>query len=272
MIRKEDRDFIRPLFIQGSFWFTLVLWGAWAARGARQLALDVHPLAIVILLILLVAAGVLALLLHTRHGLRLYASAVYAVLMIGVFSFALTSESLLFALIFTLTTAFLLALSPRVYIQNIVLAIAMVGIGIQAAEFASFGLLFFALILLAVYDLAAVRVSGQMIRLARMVLTAHVPALFILPYRIRDSILHVKSFRPGSRAVFFGAGDILIPAALISAAPNRMMALAVIVGTMAGFFALILVFGNARNPKPMPGLPYITVGIALALGLAKIWV
>jgi presenilin-like A22 family membrane protease len=133
------------------------------------------------------------------------------------------------------------------------------------------------LIILAVYDAISVYKTKHMVDLADKVVDWHLPILLVIPKNLKYSFLKQKGLKKQLKegtereAMFMGLGDIIIPGTLaISAsqflvpftswggmASNLIVALGVLIGTLAGFTALMryVLKGN-----PQAGLPLLNTG------------
>lgn len=165
-----------------------------------------------------------------------------------------------------------------------------VGVLVSAGAAAIFGVsvgILPALILLvafAIYDAIAVYRTKHMLDLADSVLELRLPIMFVMPKhrgysflaekeRLKDKLADGKP----REAMFLGLGDVVIPGVLVVAAFTSLdaaiawgpllVALATLVGTLAGF-ALLMLFVLRGNPQA--GLPSLNAGAIVGFLLATV--
>jgi len=152
-------------------------------------------------------------------------------------------------------------------------AIALVGISLGI----SIVLIF--LIAMAVYDAIAVYKTKHMIDLASTSLEQKLPVLFIIPkkrgYSFAKEVKSLKEkLKTGEKrdAFFVGLGDVVIPGILVVSAFHNLasngllMAISVMLGTLAGFIVLT---AFVLKGKPQAGLPFLCTGAILGYLLAS---
>ena len=152
-------------------------------------------------------------------------------------------------------------------------AIALVGISLSISIVLVF------LIAMAVYDAIAVYKTKHMIDLASTSLEQKLPVLFIIPkkrgYSFAKEVKTLKEkLKTGEKrdAFFVGLGDVVIPGILVVSAFDNLasngllMAISVMLGTLAGF---ILLTAFVIKGKPQAGLPFLCTGAILGYLLAS---
>lgn len=154
-----------------------------------------------------------------------------------------------------------------------------VAAGVTALVGINFGILpaLLFLVALAVYDAIAVYKTKHMVTLADAVSGLRLPILLVipkrLPYSFRQEAGLQEQLDAGDEraAMFMGLGDIIIPGVLVVSAfanlpggllllgvtGNLLVALATLVGTLAGF-ALLMRF--VLTGRPQAGLPLLNAG------------
>ncbi len=152
------------------------------------------------------------------------------------------------------------------FVMNLVLALGIAGIASGFAAGLSPNAVLILLTVLSFYDIVAVYTTGHMVRMARELGARGAPLTFLLtPLRPRDLFapLPVSDGRPGMR---LGTGDVALPAMLAVAAMRvgLLPAVTVLLGAVAGFAALYLLFLGQRRRAPVPALPVIALGSTLA--------
>ncbi len=175
---------------------------------------------------------------------------------------------------------------PEWYVVDGVGIITAAGVmAIMGISFAIFPAILL-LVGLAIYDAWAVYRTKHMVALADELTTQRLPILLVIPKRAGYSLRQQKSLREQvasgeeREAMFIGLGDLIIPGVLsVSAfnfseetgtvvaglAPNAAVALATVLGSLAGF-GLLMRFVLRGNPQA--GLPLLNGGAILGFLLA----
>lgn len=155
-------------------------------------------------------------------------------------------------------------LKPTILSQDVAAMIA--GAGAGALLGASFGIVpsLVFLVLLCVYDFISVFVTKHMITLARELTKRPMAFTIASPHKFKKA----KYFGPKGRKkrkrihVFqLGVGDIVIPL-MFSISLLRSFTIVSSLLTIAGstIALLILIYHMSKHPRPLPALPFITVG------------
>lgn len=162
---------------------------------------------------------------------------------------------------------------PEWYVIDLCGIIVGVGsIGLFGISLSIF-LIIILLIGLAVYDAISVYKTKHMIDLADAVMDLRLPVMLVVPKKRDYSILEETKglkekleTKEEREAFFLGLGDIVMPGILVAASfhsiPNNglLIALSVMIGTLIGFAALMLV---VIKGKPQAGLPFLCTGAIL---------
>lgn len=157
-----------------------------------------------------------------------------------------------------------------------------VAVGVTALVGISFGILpaIVFLVALAAYDAVAVYKTKHMLTLADAVSGLRLPILLVIPKRLPYSFLRQPRLRDQLEssqeraAMFMGLGDVIIPGILVVSAfanlpdaviawgvsANLLVAMATLVGTVAGFALLMKLVLSGR---PQAGLPLLNGGAIL---------
>ncbi len=231
------------------------------------------------------------LLLIIRLGRRWILQVIMGVVIISTLYFVystlllpITDIGWLIAAAATAVTAFLLFYYPEWYV------IDLVGILIGAGAAAIFGIslailpTLILLVALAIYDFVSVYETKHMISLAEGVVDLNLPVLFVLPrnrgYSHRRWARQAAESQPEQKlekreAFFMGLGDAVIPTVLVISAnaflsgPGlpfiNIPALGALVGTLAGYVALMVLVLKGR---PQAGLPFLNTGAIVGFLLA----
>ncbi len=168
---------------------------------------------------------------------------------------------------------------PEWYIKDLCGIIVGVGsIGLFGISLSVF-LVIILLIGLAVYDAISVYKTKHMIDLADAVMDLKLPVMLVVPKKRDYSILEeTKGLKEKlenkeeREAFFLGLGDIVMPGILVAASfhsiPENglLIALSVMIGTLIGFAALMLV---VIKGKPQAGLPFLCSGAILGYAISS---
>lgn len=142
------------------------------------------------------------------------------------------------------------------------------------------------LILLLIYDYAAVRKTKHMLTLADGVMQQKMPIMLLVPktrnYSYRRDGLRIQGTSEARSAYMLGLGDVIFPGVLIVSAQVfgsslsvfglALPALGALIGSAAGLLLLAL---PMRSGKPQPGLPLINgcaiIGFLLCCAVTGTW-
>lgn len=146
-------------------------------------------------------------------------------------------------------------------------AIAMIGISLTVL------IVIVLLVAMALYDAISVYKTKHMIDLADTLIDLKLPILFVIPKKLGYSLMKEtkglkEKLKEGEKrdAFFMGVGDVVIPGILAAAAFHNipvygfLIGVSVIIGTLAGFAALMLL---VIKGKPQAGLPFLCPGAIL---------
>ncbi len=168
---------------------------------------------------------------------------------------------------------------PEWYIIDLCGIIVGVGsIGLFGISLSVF-LVIILLIGLAIYDAISVYKTKHMIDLADAVMDLKLPVMLVVPKTREYSILEeTKGLKEKlenkeeREAFFLGLGDIVMPGILVAASfhsiPDNgfLIAISVMIGTLIGFAALMLV---VIKGKPQAGLPFLCSGAILGYAISS---
>ncbi len=211
-------------------------------------------------------------LMKRRHGGALMQGVLYLAMFQGsmvIFQAWLRPE---LAVSISLLLILLYAARPWVWLHNLVLMIALGGIGVLlGVQFSVLALVIFS-VALVLYDAFAVWKSRHMVALVKGMAAQRVFFGFIFPHeRARYGVL-VRSFNELKGLSFLGTGDVVIPGMLVVGASfiSLTQALGVFAGACAGFFTLLYASYRGAEGRMYPGLPLIVTGALLGLFLATL--
>ncbi|MHC1601858.1 MAG: presenilin family intramembrane aspartyl protease PSH [Methermicoccaceae archaeon] len=232
------------------------------------------------LYILLILAFTLFLLLAIKYGwmwlIRLILLMALLSTLYYVFSAVLAAYTLWYV---PISIAASLLLTVLLYVHPEWYVVDVYGVLIGAGAAAIFGVslsvlpVVLLLLALAIYDIIAVYKTKHMLTLAEGVLSLKLPVMLVVPTKKGFSLKSMSKLgeRGEREAYFMGLGDAVIPAILVVSAAVFIQAPAVLgwvnlpsllalVGSFAGFFALMLA---VRSGKPQAGLPFLNTGTLL---------
>ena len=186
--------------------------------------------------------------------------------------------SLLISIILAITLVFTLFNYPEWYIIDICGII--IGTGAIIIFGISIGVLsvIILLIILSIYDAISVYKTKHMIDLADTVMDLKLPVLLVIPKIKKYSLINeTKSLKAKinnneeRKAFFMGLGDVVMPGILVVAtyySPelNILITLSVVLGTLFGFFILMV---YVLKGKPQAGLPCLCGGAILGYTISS---
>jgi presenilin-like A22 family membrane protease len=167
--------------------------------------------------------------------------------------------------------------TPRVWLHNIVMVLAMVSVGAVFGRLISPWTALLLLIVIAIYDFIAVR-FGFMLWLAGKMSESNTLPAFYIPRSLRDwrrglqagVVNKIAAEKPGEReGSILGGGDIAFPVLLVSAsyfAYGLGKAALVAAFTLVGLIGAYWIQARFLKGRPMPALPPIAL-----MALAGVW-
>jgi len=153
----------------------------------------------------------------------------------------------------------------NVFIHNIVIVLAISSIAVIFGLNFSPQSVIIILILLAVYDFWAVYKTKHMVRMFKGMVKAQVHFAIIIPFYFQGLFQKTKDVSPETEFMFLGTGDLALPAIFVVSALQISLktSLITLLGAVAGFVLLYVLFINQKKRKAMPGLPPIISGCLL---------
>jgi presenilin-like A22 family membrane protease len=163
--------------------------------------------------------------------------------------------------LFSVAFAFLLVLfrfiTPRVWLHNLAIILAVSGIG------AAFGLslpvaaVLIILFVLSLYDYIAVYKTAHMVLMFKELVKKGVIFALILPMKWQGWLIDLTKVKPGSEFMFLGTGDLIMPLVLAASAISYgLESVAFVVGgSFVGVVILHTLFVSQPKRTPMPALP-----------------
>ncbi|MBI4250679.1 hypothetical protein HY622_03765 [Candidatus Uhrbacteria bacterium] len=233
---------------------------------------DTGVQAVLQFLALFFAATIAILLLSYLHrGKILFQIVFLAAVFFGLFRLFLVVFPLSLALVVSAIFLAAFLLLPAVWVHDLVVIAAAVGIG------SVFGLqfhwLFAALLLLvlSLYDIIAVYVTKHMIPLAHALIERQASFVLFVPDRMRDFRARISQVQPGSGFLIIGGGDVVLPMILTTSLVrvSILASIAAVCGMLIGVVMNHLLIVTRR--QPIPALPLMVIG-AVVGALAAIGV
>lgn len=213
-----------------------------------------------------VATLVLLWLIRSKVGPKIFG----ALFALAVFSGIFTAVSVFFGLgaaVIVLAAAILLYYNnPPVAVFDLILSLGMGGIAASIGFGFRPAALLIVLVVLSAYDIAAVYLTGHMVKLGKALLRRKVFFAMILPESPKGLLRRIGEVAPGEGFMFLGTGDFVLPALLVAsvaAAGGPWAALPVAAGAGIGLAATHAIFISQRIRRPMAALPPIAAGAAI---------
>ncbi len=164
------------------------------------------------------------------------------------------------------------ALRPTILSQNVAAMVS--GAGAAALLGASFGVVpsLVFLVLLCVYDFISVFVTKHMITLAKELTKRPMAFTIASPHKFkRAKFFGPKGHKKRKKIHVFqlGVGDIVIPL-MFSISLLRDFTIVSSLLTIAGstIALLMLIYHMSKHPRPLPALPFITVGTLMGFAIS----
>ena len=164
------------------------------------------------------------------------------------------------AFLLVISLFFLLHFFPTVILQNILIAICVIGAGVVFGGSLFPYQMIIILLILAVYDLIMVFGTGQMIKMFKEMLSQRLILALTIPETAKGLTTKISEVEAGKGFIFLGTGDLALPMAFaISALRESLLSsIFIIIGSFLGLLILTLFFLEER--KPLPALPPIIAG------------
>jgi presenilin-like A22 family membrane protease len=281
-----------PLFVMGGLFVLidfLALWatGPFEASGAVAFGNPNNPLNLAYFFSVLIGFTVVMLLVSRfwkKQAVKIIVLGAIALLDVYVFYSLLAvvlSVGLSLGLSVVASAIILITLlkNPEWYVIDISGILSSVGAIVIVGISLSISIVLVLLVAMAVYDAISVYETKHMIDLASTSLEQKLPILFIIPkkkdYSFAKEVRSLKEkLKTGEKrdAFFIGLGDVVFPGILVVSAFSNLassallMAVSVMLGTLAGFVALT---AFVLKGKPQAGLPFLCTGAIIGYLLAS---
>ena len=205
------------------------------------------------------------LLIKLYHGKTLYRVLFFIALCSGLITVFQMVFPLPISLFVSITFCVGLYLLPIIWVHNIAIIIASAGLGALLGLQLTWVVAVWLLLILSVYDIIAVYVTGHMIHMARVFIARQASFALIIPESWYGLYEKLGDVRPSGGFLMLGGGDVVLPMLLsIAVAPVSMNAS---IGSSVGsLFGLIINhFVLLRWERPIPALPMIAAGCVLGM-------
>lgn len=149
----------------------------------------------------------------------------------------------------------------RIVAQNILVLLAIAGVGAVIGLSLTPTMAVIALLLFSFYDIFAVYISRHMIKMAEGMIASGAIFGFVIPAAWRDFYCPAREMKPGERFMILGSGDIALPLVLSASLTRTSLTQAAIVTAFSflGLFITHLLFVNQKKRRAMAALPPIAV-------------
>ena len=158
-----------------------------------------------------------------------------------------------------------LILVPVVWLHNLVVIVASIGIGAVIGVESQWPTVAGLMALLSVYDVIAVYVTKHMVDVAHNMLKARAIFALIVPDDRRDFRALISRVSPGAGFVILGGGDVIFPMILACSvfAVSPIAANGVVIGSTIGLMVNNILLRATK--RALPALPLIAIGAVLGL-------
>ncbi len=256
------------------------LWGIFVAiqilRNSAHYGLSNQPIEFTwSSLFVLIVVGVLFFL-AVRYGRNFGSHLLRIALALAIFSgsqIALISiTNILWTDILSLLLVVLFFSFNKVFIQNIAVILALVGVGSILGLSLSPIIVVIVLVVMSFYDIWSVYVTKHMVVLAKGMIQAGAIFGFVIPVANRDFFANTKDMTPGSSphssnecgdkcSMILGSGDVVFPLVLAASVARVSLSGAIVVAIFSsvGLWVTHLLFVNQPERRAMAALPPIAV-------------
>lgn len=158
-------------------------------------------------------------------------------------------------------------LHPSVLTQNLVMILAIAGIGAVIGLSLTTISVIIVLMVLSVYDFIAVYKTKHMVKMAKQMMQQRVLLAYIIPQTITGFKGDLKDVKIGGRLFILGSGDVVMPLVAVAAMSRFSLAHALVVLLFAflGLLLMHLIFNLQRIRRPMAALPPIALFTILGI-------
>jgi len=187
----------------------------------------------------------------------------FLIFVTGSLVFLIWFSNNLIALLLVILFFILLHFFPNIILQNILIAICVIGAGVYLGGSLFPFQIILILLILAIYDIVMVFGTGSMIRMFKQMLAQRLILALTIPQNLKGLTTKISEVDVGKGFIFLGTGDLALPMAFaISAIRQSLLSsIFILIGSFLGLLILTLYFLGER--KPLPALPPIIVGAIL---------
>jgi presenilin-like A22 family membrane protease len=161
-----------------------------------------------------------------------------------------------------------------VFIQDLVMIITLAGLGAILGLSLTPLTVIFVLVILSVYDIIAVYVTGHMVKMAKLMVDSKAIFGFVIPDTVSNFKTDIKNVRPGDQFMILGSGDVIMPIIFTVSLVQISNIQSLIVGifSVLGLLATHLIFINQKIRRPMAALPPIAAMTIIGYLIASLLV
>lgn len=154
---------------------------------------------------------------------------------------------------------------PLVWVQNLVIIISIAGVSAWLGLNLSLSAMIIILAILPIYDIIAVYKTKHMVSMFRGLMERGVYFSSVVPEKAAQLKTNLSEVEPAKGFLFLGTGDMAFPLMFaVSALPFKLASsIAIVIGALAGIFAIHLLFITQKERRPMPAMPPIALGAIL---------
>lgn len=173
--------------------------------------------------------------------------------------------SIFWAIFLAIAVVMLRYLIPRVFIQNLIVVLAIAGISMHFGLSLSFEKAVVILAFLACYDIISVYQTGHMVKMFKGLVKSGAIFSLVIPEKVSGFKVKLREVKPNEGFLYLGGGDLAFPAILMVSALsyNVISSVAIAIGAVLGLFVAHFLFVTQKKRRPMPALPPIALGSIL---------
>ncbi len=181
------------------------------------------------------------------------------------------------ALLLSIFLIIIYAKAATINFHNLILTLSLPGIGailgLQLQPYSVIGLL----LLLSLYDIVAVYLTGHMVKMAKQFIASGVvPGIIIRTQQSKDGPLLLSEVEAGKEeAAILGTGDLVLPT-ILSVSALQFLSLTSglfsVLGSILGLFITHQLFFSQKERRPMPALPPIALGAITGFFLSLLFI
>jgi len=148
---------------------------------------------------------------------------------------------------------------PIVLNQDILVILAIAGVGGFLGLAINYQTVFFLLIIFSLYDFFAVYKTKHMVKMANEMVENQAILGIVLPQNLFQFSASLAKVKPGGEFFILGAGDFVFPLLFSVSLLSEGLTHSIIVAffSLIGLLASFYIFVSQKNRQPLPALPFI---------------